>query len=261
MTSSFRSAPTGSSLSGSTSVVRLAVLAVAAASLLAAGCSSGDDDSGPSTTTTSDTTTTEAREEGDDAEALALAQSINVTIDDFAENWTSEPSEEGEGEMSKCFSDVDVDDVKLASADSDDFSIASEDGAQTQMVRMSTIVVDDDADATAIIDEVGSEAFATCISTYLTDALAESGADVTVSELTATADGTDLADGSAGVTGTLAVTGPDGSELSGELGFHFVRTANVVSAVMLLDIGTPYFQDTMDGLLQTVADRQAAEIG
>jgi len=244
----------------STTSGRAALLAVIAAVLLAAGCSS-DDDASPTTTAKDTTTTTEAADDGaEDPDALALAESINITIDDFAENWTSEPSEEGEGDMDKCFTDVDLDEVKLASADSDDFSIASEDGAQTQMVRMSTIVVADDAAAEAIVDEVATEQFATCISTYLTDAMAESGADATVSELTPSTGGTDLADGSAGVGGTLSLAGPDGTELNGELGFHFIRTDNVVSAVMLLDIGTTYFQDTMDGLLSTVVTRQAAEL-
>ena len=68
----------------STTSGRAALLAVIAAVLLAAGCSS-DDDASPTTTAKDTTTTTEAADDGaEDPDALALAESINITIDDFA---------------------------------------------------------------------------------------------------------------------------------------------------------------------------------
>lgn len=258
---------------------RRAVAAAFALTLVVAACG-GDDDSPDdaketttsttapekSTTTGDDEPTTSTEEEGpeeegpDAEEALALAESINLTIDDFAAGWEEEPASDDDDELDDCFQDVDIDAVEVAQADSPTFSISSEGGDQGQIVQTTTIVVDEEASAEEIVAEIGTNQFAGCAEDALISAAEEGGGNIESSGIDPVEDQGGLGDESVGLAGSIVIVSADGSEAEGQLAYYFIRTENVVTGVSILDIGDVAFQDTLADLLAEVASRQAANV-
>lgn len=258
---------------------RVAALGAALTLALALGACGGDDDAADDTTTTTAATTTEAEtttttegdeptttteaedERPDDEEAEALAEAINLTLDDFAEGWTEEPADDDEGddELNACFTEIDLDEVTVAEADSPTFQIGSEDGSQGQVVQTTTIVFADDETAESVMAEIPTNQFAGCAEDALVASVEEDN-ELIDSGLDPVEDTGGLGDEAAGLAGSISFTN-DGTEYSGQLAYYFIRTGNVVSGISLLDIGDVAFEDTLTGLLETVATRQASEIG
>lgn len=257
---------------------RRAVAAAFALTLLVSACG-GDDDGGSdettttttapaddatTTTTADDGTTTGSTEPEDDPEAEeaeALATSVNLTIDDFAEGWEEEPAEEDdEDELDACFQDVAIADVEVASVESPTFSISTDDGSQGQVVQTSTLVTDEETSAEAVVAEVGSNQFAGCAEDALIASVEQGGGEITSSGLDLVEDQGGLGDESIGIAGAISFTSSDGSEADGQVALFLIRTENVVTAVTLLDIGDLAYQDTLTGLLEAVATRQAENV-
>ncbi|HYI61428.1 MAG TPA: hypothetical protein VEW93_06440 [Acidimicrobiales bacterium] len=262
---------------------RRAVAAAFALTLLVAACGGDDDasDDTPDTTATTATTaggdssTTATTEDGgsttettaaegpDDEEAEALAESINLTIEDFADGWEEEPAEDDddeEDELDACFEDVSIEDVELASVESPTFSVSTDDGSQGQVVQTSTIVVDEEASGEAIVAEIGTNQFAGCAEDALITSFEEDGGEITGSGLDPVDDQGGLGDESVGIAGAISFTSPDGTEADGQVALYFIRTENVVTAMSLFDFGDLAYEDTLADLLEAVANRQAENV-
>jgi hypothetical protein len=256
---------------------RRAIAAAFALTLVVAACG-GDDDSSDdppettadttapdkSTTTTGDeepTDSSEPEEEGPDAEeAQALAESINLTLDDFADGWQESAAEEDDDELSECFQDVDIDEVEVAQADSPSFSFTHEDGERAQFVQSTTIVVDEAASGEAVIAEIGTDQFAGCAEDALIAAVEEDGGTIESGGLEPIEDQAGRGDEGVALAGDIVIVGADGSEAQGQLAYYFIRTGNVVTGVSILDIGDLAFQETLTELLDVVVERQAANV-
>lgn len=208
-----------------------------------------------------ETTTSEAAE--GDPEAVATAEAINLTIDDFAEGWVEEEdSSEGneEDDFDQCFTTIDLAAVTLGEAETPTFTAETPDGQGGQVVAMQTVVFDTPDSAIAAQEELATQEFANCTQSGIT------GSDVegVQASLTPTADEPPIGEQSVGVAGAVQIPGPDGEPQQGKLDLHAIRTANVVSFTLTLDIGeTPStgFEQTLTELYTVIAERQAAEVG
>lgn len=256
-----------------------------ALTLLFAACSDdgGDDESTDATTTTAadeattttaadestttaadeeEPTTTEAEaptdggEEGD-PDAIALAESINLTIDDFAGGWEAQPAGDDDetGSFNDCFVETPIRDVALGRAKTPTFTIdATEDSGQ--LVTMQTVVLDSPETAEAVTAEAQGEAFVQCT----TDGLVGNLGDGATGQLEVVADDPPVAEESFGLAGAVVIPSEAGSS-QGLIDVHLFRTRNVVSFVATIDIGeTGEFESTIGSLYQAVADRHAANV-
>lgn len=259
---------------------RRALAGACALTLLFAACG-GDDDSGsddgsteettasteaestestgaPDETTASepeeDTTTSEGEGEGD-PEAVATAEAINLKLEDFAEGWVEEAeATDGGDDIDECFTTVDIAGTTLGEAETPTFSAETGDGAGGQLVSMQTVVFDTPETATAVVAEVGTPEFATCIQ----GTIAEDG-DAEAS-LTPLVDDPPLAEESAGVAGAVQISQEDGSTVPAQADLHVIRTGAVASFTITLNIGeTPdsAFEQTLGELYTLIAQRQA----
>lgn len=223
----------------------------------------------PATTEAADeTTTTEAEEPDDtgddsgdgtegDPEAVALAERINLTIDDFAEGWTEQPAtdDDGGGDIDDCFVDTPIEAVTVGEAETGTFSIEP-DGDTGQLVTMQTVVLDSAATATAILAEAGGDAFLTCVQDTLAEGLGD-GAEVSLAVLP---DDPAYTEESFGLAGDVVL--PTGGEpVYGAMDLHLFRTAEVVSFTATIDIGDIGLEATLGELYPVVAGRHAAEVG
>lgn len=263
---------------------RLLAGACALTLVLAACGDDGDDDAAgdttttveEATTTTEETTTTVADEPststgddpaapddepgdeatGDDPDAVALAESINLTLDSFAEGWTEEPADEddGEGMVNACFVDTPLDDVTLGRAETPTFSIESDDGSQFQIVAMQTIVFDSVASAEAALAEAQGDTFVACATDGIVGGIGGTGT------LEVTVDDPSLTDESLGLAGDIEVT-IDGTPSAALVDLHLLRTQDVVSFTAIVDVGDLGFEGTLTDVLTEVATRHAANVG
>lgn len=269
-----------------TPMVRRALAGACALTLLLAACGDDDDagsDEGTEETTESteaettasepeeeettasepeeETTTSEA-EEGD-PEAVATAEAINLTIDDFAEGWVEEEdSSEGneEDDFDECFTTIDLAGVTVGEAETPTFSAELPDGSGGQVVAMQTVVFDTPESAMAAQTELATQEFANCTQAGITGSEVEG----VQASLTPTADEPPVGEQSVGVAGSVSIPGEGGETQQGKLDLHAIRTAQVVSFTLTLDIGeTPDsgFEQTLAELYTVIAERQAAEVG
>jgi hypothetical protein len=262
--------------------------AACALTLLFAACGDDDDSSGDedteqtteaaddttesteaeeeSTTTAAEeeTTTTESEGGGEtdgDPEAVATAEAINLKIEDFAEGWVEEESDDDDGTddgFDECFTTLDIEESRLGEAETPGFTFETPDGQGAQAVSMQTVVFDSPETATAALAEMATPEFATCTQ----DALGEDFEGTATLE--PVVDDPPLAEESAGLAGTVDVVLEDGSSQQGRVDLHGIRTAEVVSFTFTLDIGaTPAtgFEQTLAELYTVISDRQAAEVG
>ncbi|QYG94845.1 hypothetical protein HC251_22055 [Iamia sp. SCSIO 61187] len=259
------------------------VLAAACAlSLLVTACGDdGDDDAAEETTETTaaaDGSTTAAADEpeestttsdpvsgdgsGDgtegDPEAVALAERINLTIDDFAEGWTEQPAEDDDGgaNIDDCFVETAIESVTVGEAETGTFSV-DVDATSGQVISMQTVVVDSAETASALLDEVAGDAFGPCVEDVMTESFGD-GATATVGFQ---ADDPSLTEESVGLVGSVSVPGDDGATVDGLVDLHVFRTGEVISFTATLDIGDTAFEETLTELYTVIADRHATEVG
>lgn len=270
-----------------TPTLRRALAAACALTLLLAACGGDDDDAdgdeGTEETTEStaettpepegSTTTGEADDPDDDdqgedggdtegdPEAVATAEAINLTIDDFAPGWTEEAGDDtaGEDDFDECFTTNDIEALTVGEAETPTFTGETPDGQGAQVVAMQTVVFDSPESASAVIAELATAEFATCTQ----DGFVEDteGAQAALEPLV---DEQPIGEESAGVAGAVQVPGADGSTQQGRVDLHAIRTAEVVSFTLTLDLGTTPdtgFEQTLTELYTLIAQRQAAEVG
>jgi len=209
-----------------------------------------------------ETTTSEAGDGEGDPEAVATAEAINLTIDDFAEGWVEEESDESESDddFDECFTTVDIDGTTVGEAETPSFTAETADGQGGQAVSMQTVVFDSPETATAVLAEVATPEFAACTQQGLT----EDSTEGTAASLTPQVDDPPLAEESVGLAGVIEIPAEDGATQQGLADLHAIRTGAVASFTFTIDIGeTPdsAFQQTLAELYTVIADRQAAEVG
>lgn len=218
---------------------------------------------GSSTTEGDGSTTTEgdAPAEGrDPAEAEAIIEAVNLTIDDFADGWEAEEQgeDDSEDDIDSCFTTVDLEATTVAEGETPQFSAETAEG-EGQIVNMRTVVLDSVETAEAVVAEVGTNQFAGCATDGFLSSFNEGGGDVTV-ELEPSPDDPPLAEESVGVVGAIQGTLADGTPVDGLVDLHVFRTADVVSMTLVADFGNVAFEDTLTGLYTEIATRHAAEV-
>jgi hypothetical protein len=207
-----------------------------------------------------ETTTSEGGESESDPEAVAKAEAINLTIDDFAEGWTEEPqSDDAETDpFDECFTGTDIESATVGEAETGNFQIATDDSGAGQGVSMQTIVLDSPETATAVVDEALGDEFAACLQEFLSTQLLE-GVEAT---LAPQVDDPPLTEQSGGVVGQIAIPNEGGPSDQGLIDMHVFRTAEVVSFTLTVDsVGDQTFQATLTELYGAVAERQTTEAG
>ncbi|HEV7720965.1 MAG TPA: hypothetical protein VGO60_06760 [Iamia sp.] len=218
--------------------------------------STADDDS--TITATDETTTTEADDgtEGD-PDAVALAQRVNLTLDDLDETWTEDPAaaDDGSPTIDDCFVETDIETVTVGRAKTGTFAYEPSDDA-VQLVTMQTVVLDGPETATALVAEFGGDAFATCASGVLRDSFGEGGE----ATLALRPDEPAWTEESTGLVGDLTIPNGD-STFSGVADLHILRTAEVVSFTATVDVGDVGIEGLLGQIYATVAERHATEVG
>jgi hypothetical protein len=222
------------------------------------------------TTTAADETTTTAEEPDDsgdgsgdgtegDADAVALAQRINLTIDDFAEGWTETPPEEDDGgaNLDDCFVETDIEAATVGEAETGTFAVESEDGETGQLVTMQTVILDSADTAGALLAEAGGDAFITCAQGIFVEGFGE-GTSVALSVLP---DDPPYTEESFGLAGDIVLPTASGGMVNGVMDLHLFRTGEVVSFTATLDLGDLGIEATLGELYPVVADRHATEVG
>jgi hypothetical protein len=268
-----------------TPMVRRALAGACALTLLFAACGDDDDAGGeegtdettesteaettasePEEETTAsepeeETTTSEA-EEGD-PEAVATAEAINLKLEDFAAGWVEEQdsSDGSEGDdFDECFTTIDLAQVTVGEAETPTFTAETPDGQGGQLVTMQTVVFDTPESATAALTELATQEFANCTQAGITGSEVEG----VQASLTPLGDDPPIGEQSVGVAGAVQIPGEDGQAQQGRLDLHAIRTGNIASFTLTLDIGeTPStaFEQTLTELYTVIAERQATEAG
>ena len=239
--------------------------AVAAALLLSAcGASGGSDDADEKTTTTeaeqtattdSDTSTTEA---GGDADAQARVDTVDLTISDFEDGWTSTPYEDDgeESPLVEC-DEVFGDDAKLATHNTDTFvlgDLSQNDGAQ---FSASTAAFASADDADSAVEVLNDEEVVSCMNDALIETLsAGTGTDVT-GELTD--DDLDVGtDNSSGLSAEYTFTGSAGDSVTGTVAVLAFSTGDLATLVNIISFGETLDPASLQAPVTALAGRQAA---
>jgi hypothetical protein len=270
------------------SVTARALASVCALTLVLAACGDDDGDTADtveettttaadeSTTTAADepedetttapeeeTSTTVAGDSGDgtegDPDAVALAQRINLTIEDFDDTWTETPAEEDDGgaNLDDCFVETDIEASTVGEAETGTFTFDAPDGQSGQLVTMQTVVTDSADTAAALLAEAGSDAFITCAQDTFVGGFGE-GAAVA---LAVRPDDDPWTEESFGLVGDITLPTQDGGTADGVMDLHLFRTGEVISFTATLDIGLIGIESTLGELYPVVAERHAAEVG
>jgi hypothetical protein len=218
------------------------------------------------TTTESDATTTTAAEEPDDSgegtegdpDAVALAQRVNLTIDDFDDGWTETPAEDDDGgpNIDDCFVETDIEAATVGEAETGTFSYEPSDES-LQLVTMQTVVLESAETAASIVGEFSRAAFAGCAAGVMQDGFGEGA----TAELALRPDDPVWADESTGLVGDISVPNDDGTLVAGVVDLHIFRTAEVVSFTATVDLGDVGVEGLLGSVYVAVADRHATEIG
>lgn len=248
-----------------------ATLAAAALLVGLSACGSDDDADGGATTTTAaaaestttgvddgeSTTTEDGSVDPDDADAMARAEAANVTIDDLPDGWTAEATEEDDGDdaFDRC-SDVDLEAITVAKARSDRFEFQADDGGQMTISSTSGVLTSED-DATSMVDEFGSDAFAECVAEALRTDLG--AAQMTGSFSVASSDELpDVADQVGALSGTFTITDPaSGETVDLRAAVVAIRTGDLVSTLSVATVDSEGDGDLFESLVGVVAERQA----
>ena len=194
-----------------------------------------------------------------DPDAVALAQRINLTIDDFADGWTETPAEDDDGgpNVDDCFVETDIEAATVGEAETGTFSVEGADGEARQLVTMQTVVLDSADTAGAVLAEAGGDAFITCVQDLFVGGFGE-GASVALS---VRPDDPPYTEESFGLAGDIVLPTGSGVPVNGVMDMHLFRTGEVVSLTATLDLGDLGIEATLGELYPVVADRHATELG
>ncbi|HMJ76170.1 MAG TPA: hypothetical protein VK507_09360, partial [Iamia sp.] len=210
-----------------------------------------------------DQTTTTGTEEPDDPgetegdpDAVALAQRVNLTLDDFDETWTEDPApaDDGSPTINDCFVETDIEAVTVGKAETGTF--ADEVSAEAvQLVTMQTVVLDAPETAEAIVAEFSGDAFATCATDVMRNSFGEGGN----ASLALRPDEPAWTEESTGLVGDITIPNGD-SSYDGVVDVHIFRTAQVVSFTATVDVSVG-IEALLGQIYATVAERHATEVG
>jgi len=232
---------------------------VVAATLLLAACgSSGGSDAGRDDTSGGKdaTTTTEAQTE---AEAQARADSVDLTVDDFPEGWTSAPAsdEDEDSPLDQCDPTFSSDEGKVAKHSTDDFTIGSLDAGDGTQMSAQTVVFDDADTAAAAVAVFDDPDVVSCIDEALTSSLRESTGLTIEGKL----EDDDLkvdTDEAAGVSGTYVLTAEDGTTTNATVAVLAMSTGDVGTMVTILSLGDSLDFTTLRAPFDKLAELQGA---
>lgn len=192
-----------------------------------------------------------------DPDAVALAQRINLTIDDFDDGWTESPAEDDDSgrTIDECFLGTDLEGDQVGEAETGSFAYEP-DAASAQIVTMQTVVLDSPETAGAVFDEFTGEAFVGCAADVMGSSFGDGGAvDVSLR-----IDDPAWTEDSAGLVGDVTIPNGDGAAFTGAVDLHILRTAEVVSFTATIDVGVDAIEGLLGQILATVADRHATEV-
>lgn len=221
------------------------------------------------TTTATDegSTTTEAEDPDDagdgsgdgtegDPDAVALAESINLTLADFDEGWEEEPAEDDDGgpNLDDCWVDTDIEAATVGEAETGTFSYEPS-AEQIQIVSMQTVVVESEETAAALVEELRGDTFVGCAQDLMLESYGE-GAEVSLAERP---DDPPFTEESTGLVGDIVLPA-DGEGYAGVMDLHVLRTADVLSLTITLDIGIG-IEGLLGQMYGTIAERHATEVG
>ena len=193
-----------------------------------------------------------------DPDAVALAQRVNLTLDDFDETWTEDPAaaDDGSPTINDCFVETDLEGATVGKAKTGTF--AYELSAEAiQLVTMQTIVLDAPETAGAIVAEFSGDAFAACAAEVMRDGF---GTDDEVS-LALRPDEPAWTEESTGLVGDITIPNDDGTSVGGVVDLHVLRTAEVVSFTATVDLGDVGIEGLLGQIYATIAERHATEVG
>lgn len=243
----------------------LSGLLVASSLLLAACGASGADDTSKAdktTTTKAETTTTEAEttttEAEVDAEAQDRADSIELTVSDFPDGWTSSPSttDDDPSPLDECDPSFTDDSTTLAKHSTDDFTIGSLDAGDGTNLAAETKVFADEEAATDALAPFSDEDVIACIDEKLKDAFGASDGATVTGQL----EDADIdlgADQTEGVDATYTIDAPDGSTATVNVGLLLIRTGDLATMVTITSVGDSLDPTTLQDPITRIAELQA----
>jgi hypothetical protein len=243
---------------------RFAPLAIALSLVFAACGTTGDDDSADTTTTTkatssSTTTTTESSTSTTVdvllEEAQAMAETVDITIDDFPDGWESAPHQDDpDPDLITTCSEFDLEDASLAVHETEDFSIGDLSANDGQSIQISTRAFVDEETATSILDVIPEDDFIACANDELekTFGVGSVEGEVEAREFDGIGDQTE------GFSGELEVTdSTSGDTVTVQLAFIAIRTGSLTTGLSAVGVGQELDTDVLDALGDRIVELQA----
>ena len=197
----------------------------------------------------------------DQATAQHVVESVNLTVDDLPAGWTAKPDDGADHNVfDQCAGDaLDLDQHTVAKARSMELTKDLEGNAQL-MVQTATGYLDDVDPASEMVEILGDQEFVDCSTKGVVDS--NDNPDLAITGGFQTAEGLpQLGDGLAALQGDFTIADKP-SGLSAHLGalMIVVRTGPLVTAVTATAVDTPGDEQLLYGLLDTIAQRQAAAL-
>ena len=252
----------------STHRLALSALALSTALFVAAcGTSGASDDAGKddqttttaakadkTTTTAEETTTTEAAA---DEEAQARADSIDLTVSDFPDGWSSSPStdDDSPSPLEECDPSFSDESTTLAKHSTDDFTFGSLDQNDGANLAAETKVFTDEEAAQAALDPFSDPEVVSCLDAKLKDLFGQSAGATVTGDLSE--DDIDLGtDQAEGLSATYTIDAPDGSSAEVNIGLLAIRTGDLATLVTITSTGESFQPTDLQSPLTQLATLQ-----
>ncbi|MFN8017200.1 MAG: hypothetical protein U0P45_03660 [Acidimicrobiales bacterium] len=241
---------------------RTALGAAVAASLLLAACgTSGGEDAETTTTKAKTTTTTKATTTtADTAAAQDRADSVDLTVSDFPDGWTSSPPEAdtGDSPLDKCDESFANDSAVLASHKTDTFSVGSFDQLDGSQVSADTRVFETEDDAKAVVAPFNDTEVVACIDEALKSTFTASGGITAEGQLSDDDPGDLGTDDAEGLSTTYKLTADDGTTANATVAVLMMRTGDVATLVSIVSLGDNLSSSDVQPAIESLAKAQAA---
>ncbi len=204
-------------------------------------------------TTTDVVTTTEAAADG----AQARADSVDLTVSDFPDGWTSSPAspDDEDSPIKACDPSFSNDDAKLAKHSTDDFTVGSLDDADGTTFSAETVVFTDADTADGAVEVFNDADVVSCIDEALKKQLGDS-TGLTVEGSLADDDLDVGTDNSSGVSATYTMTASDGSTVNATVAVLTFSTGDIGTMVTILSLGDSLDPSSVQDPIQALAELQ-----
>ena len=150
-------------------------------------------------------------------------------------------------------------DDPVAESDTHEFARGGDPGRQQQL-QISTLVVEDAADAAAFVDQLATEDVRTCLrDTFQEEVAADAGAEevqVVLGDFEADEGFAGAGDGATRLRAPVELSS-DGLTLPATIDLVTVHTGQVLSALVAFSIGDPIADEDLERWATTLAERQA----